>query len=178
MFLEGTTPTFSRRPCSPRYGLQSYELISHLSVSVLGSVGAWQVPAWAGYELDYTAALVGFVLCVIGLAMYCVYQVLSPDLQKKKMQAAHDTARRHSTVRPRLPHAEWRCPCGSRWRPRPSVMNGDARTYVLTQCSDPTGGFRSGKQDLFAHKAAVRGEEARRTLRLSYAMVGIPRSLA
>lgn len=57
-----------------------------------------QVPAFFGYEQDYTAAVVGFVLTLMALAVYCVYQVISPDLQRKKMQAAHDTARRHAMV--------------------------------------------------------------------------------
>mmetsp|Transcript_28465 Transcript_28465/g.54291 ORF Transcript_28465/g.54291 Transcript_28465/m.54291 type:complete len:537 (+) Transcript_28465:137-1747(+) len=47
-----------------------------------------QVPAFFGYTKDPAAAYAAFFISLFSLAVYCVYQVISPDLQKKKTQKA------------------------------------------------------------------------------------------
>jgi len=47
-----------------------------------------QVPTFMGHGDDTKAALTGAVLCALTLIAYCIYQVVSPELQKRKMEAA------------------------------------------------------------------------------------------
>lgn len=48
-----------------------------------------QVPTLMGLPYDPPAALVGSIICLVMLAAYCVYQVASPELQRRKMERAH-----------------------------------------------------------------------------------------
>ena len=47
-----------------------------------------QVPAFLGEEHDPQAALMGCVACFVVLAAYCAFQVVAPELQKRKMKMA------------------------------------------------------------------------------------------
>lgn len=50
--------------------------------------GIVQVPAALGHAADPNVALLGCVACLLSLVAYCTYQVLSPELQKRKIDAA------------------------------------------------------------------------------------------
>lgn len=48
-----------------------------------------QIPTFMGEDHDPFMAMVGGVLCLLALAAYCAYQVVVPELQKRKKDAAH-----------------------------------------------------------------------------------------
>jgi len=57
-----------------------------------------QIPAFMGDTKDPAIARAAFYLSLAGLAMYIVYQIKSPDLQRKKMERAHNHSLRVSAV--------------------------------------------------------------------------------
>jgi Ca2+/Na+ antiporter len=58
-----------------------------------------QIPAFLGRAHDPFAALVGGILCSIGLGCYCAYQVIVPELQKRKKAAAHNKFVRANAIK-------------------------------------------------------------------------------
>ena len=48
-----------------------------------------QVPTFMGHPHTPLATLSGCIACLVALAAYCVYQVVYPELQKRKKEAAH-----------------------------------------------------------------------------------------
>ena len=58
-----------------------------------------QIPTYMGYEHDPNAALLGCIACGIALAAYCTYQVVAPELQKRKIQHARHMYVRKSTLK-------------------------------------------------------------------------------
>lgn len=57
-----------------------------------------QIPAFAGQQHNKTVALVTLVCCVVSLVAYCVYQVVWPKLQSRKMKEAKRRKRIFQTV--------------------------------------------------------------------------------
>eukprot|EP00238_Polyblepharides_amylifera_P008287 CAMPEP_0196588338 /NCGR_PEP_ID=MMETSP1081-20130531/60283_1 /TAXON_ID=36882 /ORGANISM="Pyramimonas amylifera, Strain CCMP720" /LENGTH=539 /DNA_ID=CAMNT_0041910809 /DNA_START=20 /DNA_END=1639 /DNA_ORIENTATION=+ len=57
-----------------------------------------QIPAFAGYVEDTAAAYTALFLSFFALAIYCVYQVISPELQERKMQKARANMMKHHAV--------------------------------------------------------------------------------
>ncbi|KIY94309.1 hypothetical protein MNEG_13654 [Monoraphidium neglectum] len=50
--------------------------------------GIVQVPAFMGFPESPQAALTGAVVCLAAAVAYCAYSVLSPELQRRKIEAA------------------------------------------------------------------------------------------
>lgn len=48
-----------------------------------------QIPTFMGEPHDPFMAMVGGILCLVALGLYCAYQVVMPELQKRKKDAAH-----------------------------------------------------------------------------------------
>jgi len=48
-----------------------------------------QIPTFMGEDHDPFMAMVGGILCIVALGGYCAYQVVMPELQKRKKDAAH-----------------------------------------------------------------------------------------
>ena len=57
-----------------------------------------QIPTFMGEAHDPSAAGLGGILCIVALAAYCAFQVLWPELQKKKKEAAHKKFLKHSAI--------------------------------------------------------------------------------
>ncbi|KAK3232967.1 hypothetical protein CYMTET_56709 [Cymbomonas tetramitiformis] len=77
----------------PETRLGSYAmLLTSLSFLVI------QIPAFAGQQHNKTVALVTLVCCVVSLVAYCVYQVVSPKLQSRKIKEARRRKRIFQTV--------------------------------------------------------------------------------
>ena len=57
-----------------------------------------QVPAFLGEEHDPQAALMGCVACFVVLAAYCAFQVVAPELQKRKMKMAQKAYMRRQAL--------------------------------------------------------------------------------
>ena len=47
-----------------------------------------QIPAWMGMEANRTVHLITAAVALGGLALYCGYQILFPELQRRKIEAA------------------------------------------------------------------------------------------
>ena len=58
-----------------------------------------QIPTFSGFEHDPMAALGGAIACGLALAAYCAYQVVAPELQKRKMEHARKQLAVRSTLR-------------------------------------------------------------------------------
>jgi len=58
-----------------------------------------QIPAFFGHNRDPIVDLVGLVFAIAVLAAYCVYQVLVPELQKRRIRQARQTFMRKYAVR-------------------------------------------------------------------------------
>ena len=58
-----------------------------------------QIPTFCGFEHDPMAALGGAIACGLALAAYCAYQVVAPELQKRKMAHARKQLAVRSTLR-------------------------------------------------------------------------------
>lgn len=57
-----------------------------------------QVPAWLGHPRPHKIAVIGAALCFVCLLVYCSYQVIVPELQKRKMAAARSKLMRENAV--------------------------------------------------------------------------------
>jgi len=57
-----------------------------------------QVPAFVNDQLDRIFALVGLIACILSLIAYCVYQVVSPELQQKQVEAARERAAKAASI--------------------------------------------------------------------------------
>ncbi|KAK9825642.1 hypothetical protein WJX81_003822 [Elliptochloris bilobata] len=58
-----------------------------MAVSVL-LYGIIQVPAFLGYKSAQAASLAGIIVCLATLAVYCVFQVAYPELQRRQIEHA------------------------------------------------------------------------------------------
>ncbi|CAG9462465.1 unnamed protein product [Pedinophyceae sp. YPF-701] len=57
-----------------------------------------QVPAMLGHADSPGAALVGCMMCIVALAAYCAYQVVSPELQRRRIVKARKRFMRYRLI--------------------------------------------------------------------------------
>jgi Ca2+/Na+ antiporter len=57
-----------------------------------------QIPTFLGHGHSPLAALLGGIACMVGLAVYCIYQIVYPELQKRKKEAAHQKFVRERSI--------------------------------------------------------------------------------
>jgi len=90
--------------------------------------GIVQVPAFMGFAESPQAALTGAIACGVSAVLYCVYSVVSPDLQRRKIEAARKRRLRLYVVKVRRFSAvvvEEGAPCGvfcSDGEPAPALL--------------------------------------------------------
>eukprot|EP01023_Acetabularia_acetabulum_P009582 TRINITY_DN14322_c0_g1_i4.p1 TRINITY_DN14322_c0_g1~~TRINITY_DN14322_c0_g1_i4.p1 ORF type:complete len:538 (+),score=100.69 TRINITY_DN14322_c0_g1_i4:35-1648(+) len=74
-------------------------LIMMLTVSLFFII---QIPSWVTHHKDeqliHWFALAGYIACFIALIAYSVYQVVQPDLQRRRIDAARNKRHRYNTI--------------------------------------------------------------------------------
>jgi Ca2+/Na+ antiporter len=58
-----------------------------------------QTPTFLGHPHSPTASLAGAIACLVALVLYCIYQVVYPELQKREKEAAHQKFVRQSSFK-------------------------------------------------------------------------------
>lgn len=107
-----------------------------------------QVPASLYGPSEPLAALVGAIVCLGCLAAYCAYQVLNPELQRRKMARAHQR-RLHTAALKRLAHSA--APFGA------LLVEGALDPVVADQLFDQFDDNKSGTIDAVELKGLLVG---------------------